>query len=244
METDHIFGRVLASLEEAGGAENTLVVFASDNGCAPYIGVREMEAQGHYPSAGFRGYKSDAWDGGHRIPCLVRWPGVISAGSTCDQLACLSDLMATCADLLGATLPANAGEDSVSWLPLFRGPRLQAGVRDHVVHHSISGKFAIRDREWKLVLCPGSGGWSKNDAEAAREGLPLVQLYNLRDDPGEQTNLQSQLPDRVKGMVARLKQLVAEGRSTPGPRQANDAPVDIWKLDTMPGVEPSSLDDY
>jgi len=242
METDDVFGRVLDSLERYGVADNTLVIFASDNGCAHYIGAAEMEAQGHCPSAHFRGYKSDAWDGGHRIPCIARWPGMVRAGSQCDQVLCLSDLMATCADILGETLPGNAGEDSVSMLPLFRGA--DTPIRDHVVHHSIAGKFAIRDRQWKLVLCPGSGGWSKSDAEAAREGLPLVQLYDMRADPGEETNLHAKHPGQVKAMVALLKKLVADGRSTAGPRQPNDAPVDIWKLDTMPGVDAAVLDDY
>jgi len=242
METDDVFGRVLASLEKHGMADNTLVIFASDNGCAHYIGVPEMEEQGHYPSAGFRGYKSDAWDGGHRIPCIARWPGVIEPGSKCDELVCLSDLMATCADILGEELPANAGEDSVSLMPLFRGG--DEPVREHVVHHSIAGKFAIRDGRWKLVLAPGSGGWSMNDAKAAEEGLPLVQLYDMQEDPGEQRNLYAEQPERVKEMVGRLKKLVAAGRSTPGPEQANDVDVDIWKLDSMPGVDAAMLDDY
>ena len=116
------------------------------------------------PMAGIiRGYKSDALDVGHRVPCVARWPGVIGPGTACDQLACLSDLMATCAEIVGAPLPATAGEDSVSLLPLFGDP--DAAVRDHVVHHSIDGKFALRDREWKLVLCPGSGGWTRVEAE-------------------------------------------------------------------------------
>jgi arylsulfatase A len=243
LETDHVFGQVMASLEKHGVADNTLVLFASDNGFARYVGADQLEAQGHRPSAGFRGYKSDAWDGGHRIPCIARWPGVIPPGSTCDQLVCLTDLMATCAEAVGEPLPPHAGEDSVSLLPLFRNPT--APVRDHVVNHSGAGKFALRDNEWKLVLCPGSGGyWSLKDAEAARDGLPLVQLYNLRDDPGEQHNLHAKHPERVKALVARLKQLVADGRSTPGPPQQNDAAVDIWKLDTMPALDPAIADDY
>lgn len=203
LETDDVFGRVLASLEKHGVADNTLVVFASDKGFAPYVGAPHLEAQGHCPSAGFRGYKADAWDGGHRIPCLARWPGIIPAGSTCDQLVCLTDLMATCAEISGQPLPANAGEDSISLLPLLRDPTV--AVRDHVVNHSGAGKFTIRDREWKLVLCPGSGGWwSLRDEDAARQGLPLVQLYNLRDDPGEQCNLHARHPDRVRAMMANL----------------------------------------
>jgi len=242
METDAVFGRVLDSLQRHGVANNTLVIFTSDNGCAPYIGVHQLEGEGHYPSAHFRGYKSDVWDGGHRMPFIARWPGVIQPGSHSEQLVCLSDLMATCADILGARLPENAGEDSISMLPLFQGA--ETPIRDYVINHSITGKFAIRDGQWKLVLCPGSGGWTQKDAEAAQKGLPLVQLYDMQTDPGEKVNLYAQYPERVKTLVARLKQLVADGRSTPGPRRQNDVPVDIWKLDSMPGVDASILDDY
>ncbi len=251
LETDFTFGRVLASLEKHGVADNTLVIFASDNGCAHYIGCRQdgrggceaaLEPQGHYPSGPYRGYKSDVWDGGHRVPCIARWPGVIEAGGACDALVCLSDLMATLADITGDALPDDAGEDSFSLMPLFRDP--SARIREDVVHHSIGGKFAIRDRRWKLVLCPGSGGWTQSDAEAAAQGLPLVQLYDMQADPGETRNLCREAPDRVRAMLARLQRLVADGRSTPGAPQANDVPVDIWKLDTMPTVDPSALDDY
>jgi len=252
IETDHVFGQVLDSLEKNGIADNTLVIFASDNGCAHYIGVKEFshghcesameEPQGHYPSGPYRGYKSDAWDGGHRIPCIARWPGVIDPGSACDELVCLSDLMATCAEIVGGALPDSAGEDSVSMMPLFKDP--MAKIRGHVVHHSIIGKFAIRDGRWKLVLCPGSGGWTHPDREAAEEGLPLVQLYDMQGDQGEKNNLHEREPERVKTMIALLKQLVADGRSTPGAPQQNDVPVDIWKLDTMPAVDPRVLDDY
>ncbi len=251
IETDDVFGRILKSLEEYGVEENTLVIFASDNGCAHYVGCRSaghggetpMEPQGHYPSAHFRGYKSDAWDGGHRIPCVARWPGVITPGTECDQLACLSDLMATCADILGADLSDEAGVDSVSLLPLFRNP--ERPVREHVIHHSISGKFAIRSGRWKLVLCPGSGGWTEPiDRDAAEDGLPLVQLYDMDADPAETTNLHDKEAERVKDMIAMLKKLVQDGRSTPGEPQQNDVEVDIWKLETMPAIDPCVLDDY
>ncbi|MDE0230361.1 MAG: arylsulfatase, partial [Spirochaetaceae bacterium] len=242
METDDVFGQVLDSLERHGVADDTLVIFTSDNGCAPYIGVDQMEGQGHHPSAGFRGYKSDAWDGGHRVPFIARWPGVIEPGSGSDQLVCLTDLLATCADFLEDPLPPDCGEDSVSMLPVFEGR--DEPIRDHVVHHSISGKFAIRNQRWKLVLCPGSGGWTLDDAAAAGAGLPLVQLYDMRRDPAERHNLHAEQPAVVKEMVALLKRLVAAGRSTPGPEQSNDAAVDIWKADTLPGVDPAVFDDY
>ncbi|MBI1336087.1 MAG: sulfatase-like hydrolase/transferase [Phycisphaera sp.] len=255
IETDDVFGRVLDSLERHGVVDNTLVIFASDNGFAHYVGAKEdgrgnfesaLEPQGHYPSAGlrgqFRGYKSDAWDGGHRIPYIARWPGVIEPGSRCDQIVCLSDLMATLAEALGERLSDDAGEDSVSMLPLFKDPTKP--TREHVVHHSIAGKFAIRDKRWKLVLCPGSGGWSYTDKQAAEDGLPLVQLYDMHNDPGETRNLHAQEPAKVREMISLLKQLIADGRSTPGVPQSNDVPVDLWKLDTMPSVDPRSLDDY
>ena len=242
METDDVFGQILDSLERHGVADNTLVIFTSDNGCAPYIGVDQMEAQGHHPSAGFRGYKSDAWDGGHRVPFIARWPGVIEPGSSSDQLVCLTDLLATCADFLDQPLPAAAGEDSRSMLPLLRGR--DTPIRDHVVHHSISGKFAIRDRRWKLVLCPGSGGWTLDDAAAARDGLPLIQLYDMQRDPAERRNLHAEHPTVVRELLARLKGMVAAGRSTPGAPQSNDAAVDIWKADSLPGIDPAVLDDY
>lgn len=242
METDHVFGTVLDALERYGVADNTLVIFTSDNGCAHYIGTDEMEAQGHYPSANYRGYKSDAWDGGHRMPFIVRWPKVIEAGTTCDELVCLSDLMATCADILGETLPDNSGEDSVSMLPLFEGQ--DKTIRNCVVHHSIEGKFAIRNNRWKLLLCPGSGGWSKSDSEAYKEGLPMVQLYDMRHDPGEKNNLCEQYPDVVKSMIRELENMVIDGRSTPGSKQDNDVEVDIWKLNTIPGIDNKVIDDY
>ena len=206
METDAAVGRVLETLDEHGLTDNTLVFFTSDNGCAPYIGVVELEAKGHFPSAHFRGYKADIWDGGHRVPFLARWPGRVRPGSVCGHTICLNDLMATCADLLGVQLPDNAGEDSVSLLPLLLGQN--RAVRESVVHHSYHGRFAIRKGPWKLALCPGSGGWTmpqtenepprfaytpagdnQPDAEALKRGLSPVQLYDLDKDAGERHNL-------------------------------------------------------
>lgn len=242
LETDDLFGRVLDSLKRHGVEDNTLVIFASDNGCANYIGVDQLEARGHYPSAQYRGYKADIWDGGHRIPCIARWPGVIRAGSTSDALVSLSDLMATCADFLHSPLPDNAGEDSVSMMPLFTEEK--DSVRDHVVHHSFDGKFAIRDARWKLVLCPGSGSWNRKDHQAAKEGLPLLQLYDMESDPGETVNLYREFPEKVKSLLWLLEKIVKDGRSTPGLTQLNDVFVDVWKLDTIPDVDVSVLSDY
>lgn len=233
METDWALGEVMSALEKNGLTGNTLLVFTSDNGCSPAAKPAELEAHGHFPSAVFRGYKSDIWDGGHRIPYLARWPGVIKAGSTCGQLTCLTDFMATCVDILGVKLPDNAGEDSVSILSLLRGK--DQPVRDRVIHHSIQGRFAIREGRWKLELCPGSGGWGKpGDKAAIKQGLPPIQLYDLTDDIAESKNVQALHPEVVAHLTKLLQQDIAAGRSTPGARQANDATVQFLKRQSEP----------
>jgi len=166
------------------------------------------------------------------VPFVVRWPAQVEAGGTSDQLVCLTDLMATLADLLGIRLPANGGEDSVSFLPalLGRPPGHAQARRDAVVHHSINGAFAIRQARWKLALTSSSGGWSapRPNTPAAR-ALPSVQLYDLVADPGETNNVQARYPEVVERLTQLLERYVAEGRSTPGPRQTNTTTVDLWK---------------
>ncbi len=234
METDAMVGRVLDALDKTGLAENTLVIFTSDNGMAPYAGAGELEAKGHYPSGDFRGYKADAWDGGHHVPFFARWPGVTKPGTTCRQLTCHTDLLATCAEIVDAKLPDSASEDSVSIVPLLKGK--DAPVREAVVHHSASGKFAIRKGKWKLLLCAGSGGWAKpKDGEALKQGLPPVQLYDMEADIGERENLQDKHPEIVAQLVELLRKYADTGRSTPGTRQKNDVPVDIFKGAKIPG---------
>ncbi len=228
MEVDAMVGRVLDTLDKTHLTENTLVIFTSDNGMAPYAGAPELEAKGHYPSGEFRGYKADAWDGGHHVPFFARWPGVTKAGATCSQLTCHTDLLATCAEIVGARLPDSAGEDSVSIMPLLRGQ--DKPIREAVVHHSASGRFAIRQGKWKLLLCAGSGGWAKpGDAEARQQGLPDVQLYDMDADIGERENLQDKHPEIVAQLAALLQKYADAGRSTPGAPQKNDVHVDIYK---------------
>lgn len=229
MQTDDCVGQVLRALEEYGVANSTLVLFTSDNGCSPEADFPALMSRGHNPSALLRGHKADIWDGGHRVPLIVRWPGRVQPGSTCDQLVSLVDLMATCAEILGQKLPDNAGEDSVSLLPALLG-KADKPLREALVHHSINGKFAIRQGPWKLELCPGSGGWSApSDPQATRQGLPPVQLYHMKDDLSEQRNQQAGHPEVVSRLIALLERYVAEGRSTPGAPQKNDAEVDLWK---------------
>ena len=171
--------------------------------------------------------RADIWDGGHRIPLIVRWPGQIKAGSTSDQLVSLVDLMATCADILRVKLPGQAGEDSVSLLPALLG-KATAPLREAVVFHSINGSFAIRQGRWKLELCSDSGGWSApQPGSKAAQGLPPVQLYDMAKDVGERTNECQQHPDIVAQLTRLLEKYVADGRSTPGKPEHNDVTVNL-----------------
>ncbi|WP_165072230.1 sulfatase family protein [Paludisphaera rhizosphaerae] len=225
MQTDAAVGRVLDALDRHGLADDTLVVLTSDNGCSPAAGFDDMVKLGHHPSGPFRGYKADIFEGGHRIPFVVRWPGNVAAASTSDQTICLTDLMATAAEIVGEPLRADANEDSVSLVPILKGTA-NGPVREATVHHSINGSFAIRQGPWKLIFCPDSGGWSaprpgRDDASK----LPPIQLYNLADDPAETKNLQAEHPVIVARLTALMRKYVDDGRSTPGLAQPNDRKV-------------------
>jgi arylsulfatase A len=227
MQVDRTVGEVLDALEKAGLTENTLVILASDNGCSPQANFKQLRAKGHDPSYHFRGHKADIYDGGHRIPFIARWPGKIKPATSSDQLICLTDLMATCADVLGVKLPASAGVDSVSLLPALLG-KARKPLREAVVHHSFNGTFAIRQGKWKLELCPGSGGWSfPRPGRDDTSKLPSTQLYDLSADIGEKKNVQAEHPEVIERLTALLEKYVADGRSTPGAPQKNAVAIDI-----------------
>jgi len=228
MQTDDCVGQVLAALDKAGLADDTLVLFASDNGCSPSADFPALAKLGHNPSHVFRGHKADVYEGGHRIPFFARWPGKIAAGSKSDQVVCLNDLMATCAEVVGAKLPDDAGEDSVSLVPVFTG-KAKGPVREATVHHSVDGSFAIRQGKWKLCLCPGSGGWSDPKPGKEPKGAPKVQLFDLDADVGEKTNVQDEQPAVVARLTKLLTKYVEDGRSTPGKAQKNTTPVTLPK---------------
>ena len=228
MQTDHAVGQVLDALDRNGLTDNTLVLFTSDNGCSPQAKFDQLAKHGHDPSHVFRGHKADIYEGGHRVPFVVRWPGRIEPGSSSDQTACLTDLMATFAEILGVSLPDDAGEDSVSLLPALRGEATKP-LREATVHHSINGSFAIRQGRWKLVLCPGSGGWSNPRPGKAPADAPRVQLYDLDDDAAEQANVQAEHRDVVRRLTALLQRYVDQGRSNPGAPQSNDANIKLFK---------------
>ena len=228
MQTDATVGRIMEALERTGFAENTLVIFTSDNGCSKAAGIPALRNKGHYVSAEFRGSKADLWEGGHRVPFVVRWPGKVEPGSRCDQLITLVDLFATVSEITGEQAP-DMGEDSVSFLPALSGQPIVSS-RKGVIHHSISGHFGYRQGKWKLLLVRGSGGWSAPTERGAAPDAPLAQLYDIENDPGEQNNLYLTLPEVTEQLLADLTSDVERGRSTDGPDAQNDiAEIRVWK---------------
>lgn len=217
VETDAAIGRVLDALERLDLADDTLVLFTSDNGFAHYAGKDELEAQGHLPSGGLRGSKADAWEGGHRVPFIARWPGRVEAGSASNALVHQADLFRTVAEVLGLATPDDAGEDSWSLVPLLLGTG--ASGRTSSVSCSIRGVPSVRSGPWKLLPVPGSGGWTKGgDSEPA-------QVYDLSTDRAEEHNLYPEEAGRAAGLAALLEAEILAGRSTPGAPQRNDVEV-------------------
>lgn len=223
---DDMVGRVLQAVEDAGQTRQTLVVFSTDNGCSPQALFDQLAAKGHYPSYLYRGYKADLFEGGHRVPCVVSWPGHLRP-HTVSSTVCLTDFMATFAQLTGYQLKDNEGEDSFSLLPfLMSSDRFAATPRrEATVHHSIDGYFSIRQGPWKLLACSWSGGWSYPTlTDSITATLPAYQLYNMEDDPAESTNVWETHPQEGQRLLSLLEQYKANGRSTPGAPQENDPP--------------------
>jgi len=227
MQTDDFVGTIVKALDAGGFTENTLLIVSSDNGCS-YVqaDVEGMEAKGHFPSAQFRGYKSDIWEGGHRVPFIVQWPAKVKPGTKSDATICLTDFIATSAELTGVELPANAGEDSVSFLPALLGKEIESS-REGIVHHSIKGHFAYRAGKWKLILSRSAGGFK---SPKPPKDAPKGQLYDLEADPGETTNLFESKPEVVERLLAQLQSDVDQGRSNKGPKVPNDTEkIRLWK---------------
>jgi arylsulfatase A-like enzyme len=210
-QTDAVIGQVMMALKTARLEDNTLLIVTSDNGA--HWTPEDIRTFNHESANGRRGQKSDIWEGGHRIPFLARWPGKIRPGSTSAELICLSDLLASCAELVGAKLPADAAEDSESILPLLRGKKLERPVHEAVVHHSGGGMFAIRQGEWKLIEGLGSGGFSAPHTEKPKEDGPKGQLYNLARDSAEKENLYLKEPEIVRRLRDLLEKYCKQGHS-------------------------------
>ena len=221
MQVDHHMGELLAAVKEAGIDDNTLIFFTSDNGCSPEANFELLKEHGHDPSAGFRGHKADIYEGGHRVPMIVRWPDGIKAGQTTNATCCLTDFYATMRELSNQPVENTGGEDSFSLVPAFAGE--PTTDRKTLISHSINGSFAIRQGDWKLCLCHGSGGWS--NPRGSVKARPTMQLYNLKDDRGEQTNLVEENSERVQQLLEVISGEVKQGRCTPGEAVPNDREI-------------------
>jgi arylsulfatase A len=213
-ETDAAVGEVLGALDKAGLRRTTLVLFASDNGPAPLGGIAEAAAHGHDAAGGWRGVKAGLYEGGHRVPFVVRWPGVVAAGRTSTRLVGTTDVVATIAELTGTPLPGAAAEDSISFATHLRNPSRDAERPPALVLHSQNGSFAIRQGRWKLILAAGSGADEDSSAEGPGvRGLPPMQLFDLEKDPKETTNLAAAQTGVVSRLEALLKTYRESGRS-------------------------------
>lgn len=210
-QVDASIGRFLQQLDQLKLSDNTLLFLTSDNGPVWY--ETDTEKYGHSSTGAMRGMKGDAFEGGHRMPFIVRWPGRISAGSTTDQLACHTDLMATLAELLNSKLPREAGPDSFSMLSTLLNQKPTSIIRTTLVSQSSRGYQAIRGGRWKLIPQLGSGGFSQPSKEKPQPGGPKGQLYDLDEDPGETTNLYQKHPETVALLAELFDKYKADGRS-------------------------------
>lgn len=218
---DWVIGEIKKSLEKQGIADNTMIVFTSDNGCSPKADFDQLATKEHDPSDVFRGHKADIFEGGHRVPFIVSWPKKIKPAIS-SQLVCTTDFFATVTDVLNLNIDDSMAEDSYSFLSALN-LKSEAPVRESIVHHSVKGSFAYRKGDYKAIFCPGSGGWSfpkPNSIEAKK--LPKYQLYNLRNDIEEEYNLEAKESELLEKYRKELARIVLNGRSTPGENQKND----------------------
>lgn len=230
MQVDDVVRQIREALIQKGIRENTLLIFTSDNGCSPKADFAELAKVGHTPGYHFRGNKADIYEAGHRVPFIVEWPLGAAKNTKVDHTICTTDLFATCAELTQYQVEDNEGEDSYSMLPLIQGKPLET-FREFTVHHSINGSFAIRQGDWKLCVCPGSGGWSyptPQTIQAKELDLPSMQLFNLKEDIGETNNLIDEYPEKALELKSALAKIILDGRSTPGATQENDG-MEGWK---------------
>ncbi len=221
-EFDHIVGTLMAKLDALGLADNTLVILTSDNGPEVTSVVNMRKDYQHDGARPWRGVKRDQWEGGHRVPFITRWPGTIQPGSRTSQTLCGTDVMATCAAIVGTKLPADAAEDSFDMLPVLTGNDHGKSVREFTLHETWTFDLAIRRGDWKYLDHKNSGG---NNYEKSAELKPYIlpedapdapgQLYNLAEDPGETRNLYKKHPEIAKELKALLDKSKSSGRSAP-----------------------------
>jgi arylsulfatase A-like enzyme len=219
-ELDWSVGTVLDALDRFEVAGNTLVIFSSDNGgVAPQRHETvPAEVAGHRINGPLRGQKTEVYEGGHRVPFIVRWPGRVKPGVTSGALVANTDLLATCAEIVAGTLPDHAGEDSYSFLSTLLGESTGAAPRTELVTDSMMGLFAIQQGPWKLIQGHGGGGHfpgSTPASAAPHPADPAGQLYHLGNDLGESKNLYAENPEIVARLTTLLQRIQKSGRSRP-----------------------------
>jgi len=213
MQTDHTVGRVLQALQDGGFADNTLVIFTSDNGPEHY--AYERVRKFHHRSMGpLRGVKRDLWEGGHRVPFIARWPGKVPAGNVRGGLLSQIDLFATIATVVGADIPPGTAEDSYSQFAFLTGESPSA--RDLLVHNTNANGYAIRRGDWVLIAAK-SGGITKvpewfDPANGYTSNPHPGELYNLHDDLGQKHNLYAEHPDKVRELMDELDNVRGKGQ--------------------------------
>lgn len=224
---DDMVHQLVETLKKNKQLENTIIIFTSDNGCAPYIGVQEMEKQGHYPSYIFRGYKNDIYEGGHRIPLIISWKGKFTK-ATNSSLVSLTDFYATFAQMVNHRLKNEEAVDSYSIWPILS--KKGTSARKDLIYESGKGYLSLRTPQLKLIFHGGSGGWGYPNKPADLAKLPNMQLFELDRDPSEKKNIinNKRYKKEVARMTQTIKKYVEEGRSTPGKRTTNDT-ENIWK---------------
>lgn len=202
---DDVVKQVYDALEKGGVAENTIVIFTSDNG-SHWLpeDIKEFE---HKANGIYSGYKSDVWEGGHRVPYILTYPKMIKEGRKSDRLVCSTDLMATVSEMLDVNLAPDAGEDSFSFWSLIdnKSAKIDTKHRESLIYHSINGSFAYRKGDWVMIDCKGSGGWSLSEEEA--KNMPAQQLYNLKEDITQKENLASDT-ERVQTMLEEMAHII------------------------------------
>ena len=202
---DGAVDQILDALKVQGVENETIIVFTSDNG--PFWTPALIEQYAHRSAGPLRGMKADAWEGGHRIPFIVKWPGVVPANMKTQATTTLANLMGTVADILGVTLPGDVAVDSYSILPVLKGQMSKVPGQNAVIHHSSRGFFAIRQGPWKLILGRGSGGFSVPQVMEPQPEQAQGQLYHLSNDPSETRNLYQAQPAVVEALSAELERI-------------------------------------
>jgi len=222
MQIDAVVGNILRTLKESGVAENTIVIFTSDNGVTTLSDIPFLISQGHRSSYAFRSHKASIYDGGHRIPCVMQWTAALQPAQIA-QTICLNDFITTFGELVGYEFTDTEVEDSYSLMPLLFPEKDANYKREVIVHHSVDGSFAVRKGKWKLIFTPEAGMPNGRVIDFSKyDRADVFQLFNMETDISETQNLRTKYPEVTRELKQLLINYIENGRSTPGPKLSND----------------------